>query len=69
MRRFLPNVKIPANSKLLSWVPAGMVSIGHGGNEWAGGANTCAFDASYHLPGSTVKIDGKAIVENGTLKQ
>ncbi len=63
-----PDVKVPANSKLQTWVAAGTVTIAHGGNSWAGGTNTCAFMMDYRLPGSTLTIDGKAIVENGNLK-
>jgi hypothetical protein len=35
---------------------------------WAGGTNASSFDVSAFLPGSTLKVDGKALVENGTLK-
>ncbi len=62
-----PSVKAPANTRLLSWIPSGMVSVGIGANTWAGGDNTVGFDLSGHLPGSTLTIDGKTLVENGTL--
>lgn len=62
-----PAVKLPAGTKLLSWVPAGMVSLGIGGNTWAGGTNTCAYFFSGFAPGSTVTVDGKPLVEKGTL--
>jgi aminopeptidase len=62
------DVKVPANSKLQTWIAAGTVTIGHGGNTWAGGANTSEFTVDYRLPNCTVTVDGKAIVENGTLK-
>ena len=63
-----PDVKIPTESKLTSWVPAGMLTIGHGGNEWAGGTNTSPFSMDYRLPGCTVTVDGKTLIENGNLK-
>ncbi len=63
-----PSVKIPANTKMQSWVPAGMVSLGIGGNSWAGGANTCGFGFNGFVPGSTVTIDDKVIIEKGVLK-
>jgi hypothetical protein len=47
---------------------AGMVTIGIGGNRWAGGANAEPFSLAYQLPGATVTLDGKVIVENGQLK-
>lgn len=62
-----PAVKLPAGTKLLSWVPAGMVSLGIGGNVWAGGTNECAYGFSGFVPGSTVTIDGKPLVEKGSL--
>lgn len=64
-----PAVKLIANSKLQSWVPAGMVSLGIGGNTWAGGSNECAYSFSGFVPGSTVTIDDKPLIEKGTLKR
>ena len=61
-------VKLAADSKVGTWVPAGAVTVGFGGNTWAGGDNTLPFDRSLSLPGSTVTLDGKAIVEKGELK-
>lgn len=63
------SMTIPQGSKLLAWMPAGMVSIGWGNNTWAGGSNDSPFSASGFIPGSTLTIDGKALVEKGTLKQ
>lgn len=63
------SMTIPQGSKLLSWIPAGMVSIGVGNNTWAGGSNSSSFDLSGFLPGSTLTVDGKAIVDKGTLKR
>jgi hypothetical protein len=47
---------------------AGMVTIGIGGNAWAGGTNKEPFSLVHHLPGATVTLDGKALIENGKLK-
>jgi leucyl aminopeptidase (aminopeptidase T) len=63
-----PNYKLAPNSKLGNWVSAGMVSLGTGNNQWAGGANNATGAVGGHLPGATVKVDGKVIVENGVLK-
>ena len=63
-----PNVKLPASSKIGTWVPAGSVTVGTGVNTWAGGDNSVPYGLVLFLPGSTVTLDGKAIVENGTLK-
>lgn len=64
-----PAVKVAPGEKLLSWVPAGMVSLGIGGNIWAGGTNDCAYFFGGFVPGSTVTIDGKPVVESGALRQ
>ena len=63
-----PNLKIWPASKVGNWVQAGMVSIGTGNNSWAGGDNKAAFDAGGHLPGCTVTLDGKTIIEKGEWK-
>ncbi|MFM9995419.1 MAG: aminopeptidase [Phycisphaerales bacterium] len=63
-----PAIKIPQSSKLLAWMPAGMVTIGVGENTWAGGTNTSNFELSGFLPNSTLTVDGKPLVQNGQLK-
>jgi len=63
-----PDVHLKPGSKLVAWMPAGMVTVGIGNNVWAGGENKTSFSLASFLPGSTVKIDGKAIVDNGVLK-
>ena len=63
-----PNVTLPANSTVGTWVPAGAVTVGTGSNVWAGGTNAITYGMTMFLPGSTVTLDGKPIVENGTLK-
>jgi len=62
------NVKVPPGSKLTTWVPAGTVSLGFGGNTWAGGSNDIGWGASGSLNGCTVAVDGKIVVEKGVLK-
>lgn len=51
-----------------SWVPAGAVTVGTGANAWAGGDNHSGMGQTVFLPGSTVTLDDKPIVENGELK-
>lgn len=63
-----PNLKIWPASKIGNWVQAGMVSIGTGNNTWAGGDNKAGFDVGDHLPGCTVTLDGKTIIEKGDWK-
>lgn len=63
-----PNLHIWPASKLGNWVQAGMVTVGLGSNLWAGGDNKISYGLISFLPGSTVTLDGKTVVENGTLK-
>lgn len=63
-----PNVKIVPDSKMTCWVANGMITVGVGNDEWAGGQNASAFFMANFLPGSTVKVDDKVIIEKGQLK-
>jgi aminopeptidase len=63
-----PNVHLIPGNKFIAWMLSGMVTIGTGNNIWAGGENNNSLSFSYFLPGSTLKVDGKALVENGVLK-
>lgn len=63
-----PNVRLSPGSKLGNWVPAGTVTVGSGNNAWAGGDNNVSYGWTGFLPGSTVTVDGKVLVENGVLK-
>jgi leucyl aminopeptidase (aminopeptidase T) len=63
-----PNVRISPGSRLTGFMPAGMVTIGMGYNLWAGGDNSATFSLASFLPGSTLTVDGKTLVENGALK-
>jgi aminopeptidase len=63
-----PNVKLPAGSQVATWVPAGTVTVGVGNNVWAGGDNKSPYGYFVSLPGTTVKLDGKTVVEAGQLK-
>jgi hypothetical protein len=63
-----PSYTLAPSSKLGNWVSAGMVNLGTGNNLWAGGTNEATGGVAGALAGCTVKVDGKTIVENGTLK-
>lgn len=64
------NPAIPATpgSTILNYIPAGMVTIFSGPDFWVGGSNTASFGLSTFLPGTTVTVDGRVIIENGTLR-
>lgn len=63
-----PDMEIVPGSRMVGWVPAGMVTIGVGNNAWAGGANNVGFSIYPFLPGSTVEIDGVKVVSGGVLQ-
>jgi leucyl aminopeptidase (aminopeptidase T) len=62
-----PDVQLVPGSRMVGWMPAGMVTVGVGNNQWAGGSNTGGFSAFPFLPGSTLEVDGRAIVKDGKL--
>jgi leucyl aminopeptidase (aminopeptidase T) len=62
------DVKAPKGKQLLSFVPAGAVTLMIGSDVWAGGTNAVTYGQSLFLPDATVTIDGKAVVEKGELK-
>ena len=63
-----PNLHVWPTSKIGNWVQSGMVTVGIGNNTWAGGDNKVSYGLDMFLPGSTVTLDGKTIVDNGVLK-
>jgi aminopeptidase len=62
-----PNSKSPAGSHFFSWEMGGMVTIVLGNNSWAGGDNDSDAGATFHAIGTSLSIDGKAVIENGSL--
>jgi aminopeptidase len=63
-----PNLRTWPASKLGNWVQSGMVTVGIGNNTWAGGDNKVSYGLTNYLPGSTVAVDGKTVVDDGVLK-
>jgi len=63
-----PGVRSPPDKPFLSWIPAGMVSLFIGDDTSLGGSNTVSYISGGFLPGATVVLDGKALVERGVLK-
>jgi leucyl aminopeptidase (aminopeptidase T) len=62
-----PNVQEPAGSHMVTWMGAGTISIGIGGNTWAGGDNVVPYGLYAHLVDGTLAIDGKKLVDGGRL--
>jgi aminopeptidase len=63
-----PKVQLPADAAVGTWVPAGTITVGMGNNLWAGGTNKTPYAYYVSLPGTTVMLDDKVIIENGRLK-
>lgn len=62
-----PNVKIPPESRMVSYLPAGSLMVQIGGNGWAGGENNIFYNLQMFLPDATVKVDGQVLVDAGKL--
>lgn len=62
-----PGIKSPDGSPVHVWGKAGTVTVSVGGNTWAGGNNQVSFGLPAYSPGSTLTVDGKALVQDGKL--
>ena len=62
-----PNIEIPSGSTLVSYIPAGTITLGIGNNTWAGGENNSISGLNFFLPGSTVQIDERILIREGEL--
>ena len=62
-----PNIQEAAGSHMVTWMGAGTISIGIGGNTWAGGENDVPYGLYAHLVDGTLAIDGKKLVDGGRL--
>ena len=63
-----PALRLPATLRSQNTMPAGMVSFWLGDNTWFGGDNRATLSLLAMVPGATVTVDGKPIVEKGVLK-
>jgi leucyl aminopeptidase (aminopeptidase T) len=62
-----PEVRDPAGTKLNAPMPKGMVTIWLGNNTRVGGDNATPFELPLYLPGSTLVVEGKPLVQSGRL--
>lgn len=62
-----PRLGAGAGGKILNYVRTGMITIGIGGNVWAGGSNNSPYAFQGYLPGGTLTVDKKPLVKNGEL--
>jgi leucyl aminopeptidase (aminopeptidase T) len=63
-----PDVHLVPGSQMVAYMASGMVTLWMGNNTLAGGENNVNYTAPYFLPGSTVEVDGKVLIEKGVLK-
>jgi len=63
-----PETKLPVGTGHVVWTAPGAVTVGLGDNRGFGGTNASDFGLATQIGGATVKVDGKAVVENGALK-
>jgi leucyl aminopeptidase (aminopeptidase T) len=62
-----PAIRPPDGSHLQPWSQAGVITVGIGNDQWAGGHNTGAFNYPIQLAGATLTVDGTTLVERGAL--
>jgi leucyl aminopeptidase (aminopeptidase T) len=62
------NVRVPRDSRLVTYMAAGTITIGVGNNSWAGGDNDVPFWLPAHLTNGTLKTDGQVLIDRGQLK-
>lgn len=63
-----PDAKLPTNSGHIVWMAPGGVTIGLGDNTLWGGRNTSNFVLAAAVTAATLSVDGRALVETGSLK-
>jgi len=63
-----PETTLPLGTGRIIWTAPGAVTVGLGDNRGFGGTNASDFGLATQLGGATLKADGTAVIENGTLK-
>jgi leucyl aminopeptidase (aminopeptidase T) len=63
-----PEAKLPTNTGRLVWMAPGNVTIGVGDNTGWGGTNVSEFGMAGAVTAPTLTVDGKTLIEKGTLK-
>ena len=65
IREINPNLKLPANSVIGLWVPAGTITVGMGNNIWAGGTNKAPSAISFRCRGQPSRLTAKRSSRTG----
>lgn len=63
-----PEAKVPLGTGRTVWMAPGGVTVGLGDNRGFGGSNASDFSLATQIVGATVRVNGRAVVENGVLK-
>jgi leucyl aminopeptidase (aminopeptidase T) len=63
-----PAVRLPKASPTGLYMEAGTITVNAGNNVWAGGDNKASFALTCFLRGGTLRVDDKALVEDGALQ-
>jgi len=63
-----PEAKLPTNTGRIVWMAPGGMTIGMGDNTGWGGTNVSSFGLAGSVDAATLSVDGKVLIENGTLK-
>lgn len=63
-----PEAKLSTNTGRIVWMAPGGMTIGMGDNTGWGGTNVSSFGLAGSVDAATLSVDGKALIENGTLK-
>jgi leucyl aminopeptidase (aminopeptidase T) len=63
-----PALSAVPGSEMLTWVPAGMVTLVFGNDVWAGGSNLAPFTLQLFQPGTTLTAGETVVVEGGSLR-
>jgi leucyl aminopeptidase (aminopeptidase T) len=63
-----PAVRLPKKSPAGLYMEAGTITVGSGNNVWAGGDNKSSFSVNCFLRGGTLHVDGKPLVQDGSLQ-
>jgi len=63
-----PEAKLPTSTGRIVWMAPGGMTIGMGDNTGWGGTNVSSFGLAASVDAATLSVDGKALIENGTLK-
>jgi aminopeptidase len=63
-----PETRLPVGTGSIVWTARGAVTLGLGDNRGFGGTTVSDFGLATQIGGATLTVDGRIVIENGTLK-